>query len=61
MVTVGIVAGEHHCDKTVIVLNTKNVRADLPSSFTSDALMIGADLSAPRVCLQRNTIHKLSH
>ncbi len=47
MVTIGIVAvssSEHHCYNTVILLNTKNVRADLPLSVTSDVLIIGADL-----------------
>ncbi len=37
MVTVGIVAvssSEHHCYNTVIVLNTKKLRAELPLSVT---------------------------
>jgi hypothetical protein len=41
---VAVSSSEHHCYNTVIVLNIKNVRADLPSSGTSDVLMIGADL-----------------
>ncbi len=55
MVTVGVVADEHHCYNTVIVLNTKNVRADLPSSVTSGALMIGADLPPGFFTEEHNT------